>query len=604
MRFPTAHWPEVRSAIAAQIRSVPGAARQALGAVILLALGALAAVSIPVILGRVVDQVLTAQQQSTGTGASTVLEALLGLSLSLAVAVTVSGVASAVGFYLLARITERIIANMREEMVGTALGLPVHRIEDAGTGDLISRSTDDVATLSAAVTQTVPVVANSGFTIVATGLAIVTLDWQYLAVIVLSAPIFIIGLRQYLAVAPGRYAAERAAMADRADRVLEAIHGRETVRAYRLEAAMHDRIDQSSYEVVTKSYRARHSMLVLQMWKSAMELVMVLVGLAVAYYLVTSGSSTVGSATAAVLMLIRLRGPLMGVIHVLDTVQSGYASLARIVGVTIDPPAVVPPSGAPPAQGHVELSGVSYRYEGAQSSDFAVKDVTIDAEPGQFIALVGASGAGKTTVAALAMGLRVPTEGSVTIDGVDVATLADNERGERLAMVSQEVHVFSGTLREDLSLAAPDASDAQLEQALERVGADWVAELPDGLDTEVGSRGLQLDPVAAQQLALARILLLDPKVVVMDEAAAEAGSAGAGALEEAAMEVTRGRTALVVAHRLDQAKVADRIVVMDSGEIIESGTHEQLLAAGGHYATMWAAWQQGREELPGSAARS
>lgn len=155
------------------------------------------------------------------------------------------------------------------------------------------------------------------------------------------------------------------------------------------------------------------------------------------------------------------------------------------------------------------------------------------------------------------------------VDGVEVALLSDAERVARLAMISQEVHVFSGTLREDLSLAAPQASDAQMLQALERVGARWFAQLDEGLDTVIGSQGVQLDPVASQQLALARILLLDPKIVIMDEATAEAGSVGAEALEKGAIEVTRGRSALVVAHRLDQAARADRIIVMDNGRVVE-----------------------------------
>jgi ABC-type multidrug transport system fused ATPase/permease subunit len=176
-----------------------------------------------------------------------------------------------------------------------------------------------------------------------------------------------------------------------------------------------------------------------------------------------------------------------------------------------------------------------------------------------------------------------------------VTALSDAERAARLALVSQEVHVFSGTLRDDLTLAAPDAGDGQLREALAAVGADgWLATLPDGLDTEVGSRGVIPDPVVAQQLALARVLLRDPKVVVLDEATAEAGSAGAQALEDAARRLTVGRTALTVAHRLDQARQADEILVMADGRIVERGTHDDLVASGGRYAELWAVWSQGR----------
>ena len=201
-------------------------------------------------------------------------------------------------------------------------------------------------------------------------------------------------------------------------------------------------------------------------------------------------------------------------------------------------------------------------------------------------------------MAALLAGLRVPDAGEVLVDGYPVARLSDRERVARIATISQEVHVFSGTLRQDLTLAKPDATDAEIHSALDRVHAQsWFDRLPSGLDTVVGARGLQLEPVAAQQLALARILLLDPAIVVMDEATAEAGSAGAEALEDAADEVTHGRSALVVAHRLDQASQADNILVMDDGEVVERGTHDQLLARRGIYHRLWSAWSAGRREL-------
>ena len=225
-----------------------------------------------------------------------------------------------------------------------------------------------------------------------------------------------------------------------------------------------------------------------------------------------------------------------------------------------------------------------------------LEDIRLTIDPGEMVLILGGSGAGKTTVAALLAGLLVPDEGEVLVDGYPISTLSDRERIARLATVSQEVHVFSGTLRQDLTLARPEADDDELLAALDRVYArSWFDRLSDGLDTVVGARGIHLDPVAAQQLALARVLLLDPAVVVMDEATAEAGSAGAGALEEAADEVTRDRAAVVIAHRLDQASRADQILVMDAGRIVEAGTHEQLLGRDGIYHRLWTAWSAGRQ---------
>jgi ABC-type multidrug transport system fused ATPase/permease subunit len=580
MRFPTATWPETRKVLARHLRQVPQARQQFFFAIVLLAIGAVANIWIPIQLGRIVDVVIDSTDASVAR-----------ISVELIIAALIAASFSAWGFFVLSRLTERVIANLREDMVGTALGLPVHRVEDAGTGDLVSRSTDDVAELSKAVTETVPILANSGFAIVTTALALVTLDWQFLLVIVAATPIYIIAARRYLRVAPGRYAAERASMADRARRVLEAIRGRGTVRAFGMEESMHNRIHAASWDVVEHGYSARRTMFVLQLWMTSVEFVMLTAGLIVGFITVQSGAMTVGAVTGAMLMLIRLRGPLMGLMRVLDTIQSGYASLARIVGVVINPPQPTTPAGAPPKEGHVEVNNVSFSY----GQGWAVENVSLTIEPGETVAMVGASGAGKTTVAALLAGLRVPDSGSVTIDGVEVTTLSDAERVARLAMISQDVHVFSGTLREDLSLAKADATDAEMIDVLHRVHAEWFDHLADGLDTVVGAQGVQLEPVAAQQLALARMLLLDPRVVVMDEATAEAGSQGAQALQDAAEELTRDRAALVVAHRLDQASRAEEILVMDNGRVVERGTHEQLLKSDGRYQQLWTAWMRGRE---------
>ena len=591
-RFPLATWSQVRREVGAEIKSVPGAGRRALVAVLALAVGAWLTVQVPQQLGRIVDFVRDDAAATSFLGVSTTGGNGLWLLSAVLVAVAIGGaVFNAVGFYMLSTISERVIANLRETMVGTALGLPLHRVEEAGTGDLVSRSTDDVAEVSSAVTETLPILATSIFTIFATALALATVDPRMLVIVLVALPVYWLGARRYLKVAPERYAAERAAMAERARRVLEAIRGRKTVRAFSMERQMHDSIYGSSYSVVTLGMRARQAMFNLQIWIAVGEFITVGGAVSLGFHLVRADLVTVGAVTGAALMMIRLRGPIMQLMRVMDVVQSAYASLARIVGVTLDPPQPTPDSGATVARGAVELRDVSFSYGEGQA---AVNDVSFTIAPGETVALVGASGAGKSTVAALMMGLRVPDSGAVTLDGMPVHKLSDVERSTRLAMVSQEVHTFSGTLRDDLTLAKEGATDAELIDVLGRVGADWFVHLPHGLDTEVGAMGVSLDAVEAQQLALARVLLMDPAVVVMDEATAEAGSANAGTLESAAEEVTTGRSALMVAHRLDQAAKADRVMVMELGRIVESGSHEELVARGGIYTQLWSAWSSGR----------
>lgn len=548
--FPVATW--------AQIRSVLTIRPRAAVALLFLFGGSAMSVAIPHLMGRMVDAV---------TGDQPLLR-LIGLLVGAALC---SALLSAMGFYLISTSVERGIAGLRATLIGTALALPVHRVEEAGSGDLVSRSTDDVSELSAAVTETIPILSSSVFTIAATAVALVTVDAQF-ALVLLVAPLYYLGARRYLRVAPAKYARERALRSERARRVLEAVHGAETVHAYGMEEKIQEAIRDSSLKVRDTGIAARTTMVVLQGWITLCEFLTLALALLIGYTLELS----VGAVTGALLMLIRLRGPIMMLMRVLDTVQSAYASLARIVGVPRAEPQ--PDSGVGAARGAAELRGASFAY----GSEWAVRGIDLRIEPGHSVALVGASGAGKSTVAALLAGLRVPTRGRALIDSVDVTTLSDAERTGRVALVSQEVTVF-GTPREDLSLACPGATEEQMRAALLRVGAQW------DLDAEE-----PLDPVQAQQLALARILLLDPALVILDEATAEAGSAQAGLLDRAAEEVLRGRSSLVVAHRLDHAALADRVLVMDNGEVIEAGSHEELLARGGRYAQLWRAWARGR----------
>ncbi|MDQ1178288.1 ABC transporter ATP-binding protein [Microbacterium sp. SORGH_AS_0421] len=507
------------------------------------------------------------------------------LAAVMAGAVVLASVLTAVGTVSASRLFEHALASLRERMVDTALHLPPAHIERAGTGDLVARAGDDVAEVSGAIPQVVPALVGSAFTIVVTLVGMAVIDPWYAVALVVVTPLHVFAVRRYLRAAPAVYAAERAAMSDRAQHLLDALRGLETVRAYRTESAHLSRIATASWAVVRWSMRARGIQNLFFARLNAAEFLGMAGLLVVGFVLVANGAGTIGGTTAAMLLFLRLFGPINQLLFVVDDLQSALASLSRIVGVVRAGAQNGPvarhdderPDRGTGADDDLVLQGITHAYE---RNHPVLHDVSMRVASGTTVAVVGASGTGKSTLAAIAAGVHDPVAGRVRRPG-------------RVALVTQDVHVFDTDLRENLTLAARDAGDDDLVEALRRVGAGGlVARLARGLDEPVGASGTPLSPAEAQLIALARVSLSDPAVVVLDEATAEAGSAEAGRLEDAALAIVEGRTALVVAHRLSQAARADRVVLLEAGRIREEGTHDELREAGGPYARLWEAWNR------------
>ena len=532
----------------------------------------------PWVLGDLVDHI------AAGPAEETARNSVLWATGVIAVAALVSGVLTGVSSALMARLGETVLARLRERVLDRTLHLPAATLDKVGAGDLLSRVGDDVSVVTTALVTTGPTLISALLTIVLTGAGMFALDWRLGLAGLVAAPMYVLAVRWYLPRSGPFYARERVAIGERAQAMVSSLQSNATVRAYRLEAAHTADINDRSRAAMGLSIGVFRLLTRLVGRMNRAELVGLVAILVTGFLLVRADLVTVGATTAAALYFHRLFNPIGAVIIEFDGIQAAGASLARLVGVALLEPPKPPQRLRVPNDTSLELVGVSHRYD---AGPLVLADVTVRIEPGERLAVVGATGAGKSTLAAIAAGLLEPAAGSVRLGGVPVAELDRRQ----IAMLSQEVHVFSGPLAADLRLARPDASEAQLREALEVVGAlGWVRALPAGLDTVVGESAHRLTAAQAQQVALARLVLADPHVAVLDEATAEAGSAGARSLERAAVAATAGRTTLIVAHRLTQAELADRVLVLDDGRVVETGAHADLVRAGGRYAELWRSW--------------
>ncbi|MEV5718932.1 ABC transporter ATP-binding protein [Amycolatopsis mediterranei] len=573
--LPVADGRRIRAVLGELAGRAKGRAAAAFG--MLVAATAIGLLTAP-LLGRVVDLVATRRP------AAELVTPIVGLVL---VAVA-QAVATAIGVSLVARLGETILAELRERFVERALGLPLEQVERAGSGDLTARVTNDVAVVAEGVRQALPELGRSVLTVVLTLGALAVLDWRFLLAALLAVPIQLWTVRWYVPRAKPLYAAQREAVGAQQQQLLDTIGGAKTVRAFRLADTHLERVRDRSDAAVSLALQGIRLVTRFYARLNLAEFVGLSAVLALGFLLVGADAVTVGVATAAALYFHSLFGPITTALALVDDAQAAAAGLARLIGVADLPAEPSPPQPSRPVDASVKTAGIGYSYVDGHP---VLRDVDLGVAPGERVALVGASGAGKTTLAKLIAGIHAPDAGSITLGGVSLDELGPEATRRTVGLISQEVHVFAGPLAEDLRLARPSATDAELRAALAKVGAStWVSSLPDGLATVVGEGGHQLTVTQAQQLALARLVLADPPIAILDEATAEAGSAGSRVLESAAAAALEGRTALVVAHRLTQAAASDRIVVLDAGAVVESGTHEELVAAGGQYAKLWTAW--------------
>ncbi|MEU3094686.1 ABC transporter ATP-binding protein [Streptomyces sp. NPDC006967] len=588
-RLPLAGPADVRRAAAELVR----ADRRAFAGVLALnGLAAVAGLAGPWLLGRIIDEV------RDGGGVAVVDRLAPVILLCAVIQLLLSRWARYVGH----RFGERTLARVRERFVDRALSLPSSVVERAGTGDLTARGTADVTTVGTTLRDAGPALLVNAVQSLFVMAAVLVVD-PLLGVLGLLGltPIWLV-LRWYLRRARDAYLAEGAANSDVAEIVAATAAGARTVEAFRLE----ERRIRASREALETSRRTRfHTLFLRTVFFPVVEtsyVVPVAGVLLLGGWLHQEGMVSLGAVVATSLYLLQLTGPLDEVLMRLEQLQASGASFARVEGLARAPRAVRRGDGPDPSGDRIDVTGVRYAYDGGGE---VLRGVDLTVTPGERLAVVGPSGAGKTTLSRLLAGVDAPTAGTVTVGGVPVAELDPERLRRQVVLVTQEHHVFLGSVRDNLRIAEPAASDDELWAALTVVGAGtWVRELPEGLDTELGEAGHATDGSQAQQLALARVVLADPHTLILDEATALLDPTTARHTERALAAVLEGRTVIAIAHRLHTAHDADRVAVMENGRLTELGPHDALVAADGVYASLWHSWHTNHPTTPPGAPPS
>lgn len=547
------------------------------GTVALHALAVLAALAAPRLLGDLVEAV---QHGTTLGHVDRIALALLGFLL-------VQSVLTRQARLLSQSLGEEVLADLREEFVEQSLALPVGVVESAGSGDLLTRTSRDVEQLGWSVRWAMPEWVTATLTAALTFVAALTVGWWVAIPCLVGVVPLTFGLRWYLCRAKDGYLRENASYSQISATLTESTEGARTIESLGIGGERVRALDEDC----AASYRAeRYTLWLRTIFFPSMEISYLLptVGtLLLGGWLHVHGHASLGEVTAATLYVQMLIDPVDRMLSILDELQVGGASLARLLGV-----AQVPDdreaTGAQPDDERIEAEDVHFSYVAGRD---VLHGIDLSLHVGERIAMVGPSGAGKSTLGRLLAGIHPPTRGRVSVGGVGLVELPlDGLRGH-VALVTQEHHVFAGSLRDNLALAAPGADDAAIWRALEAVdAADWVRSIPDGLGERLGSGGRRLSDAQAQQVALARLVLADPHTLVLDEATSLIDPRAARHLERSMAAVLQDRTVVAIAHRLFSAHDADRVAVVEDGRVTEFGPHEELVAARGSYAALWDSW--------------
>jgi ATP-binding cassette, subfamily B, bacterial len=564
-------------------------------------IGAATAAAVPLLLKFVIDDGVTPGRRDL-----VVLGALAVAGLAI-----VDAALGLVGRWASARVGEGLIYDLRTQVFDHVQRQPVAFFTRTQTGSLVSRLNTDVIGAQQAFTSTLSQVVSNAVTLVLAAGAMIVLSWQITVLVLIMVPLFLL---------PARFVGRKLADISRESMQLNADMSQTMTERFNVAGALlvkiFGRYDRETIGFGVAAGRVRDIGVIQALYaRYFFTGLTLLASLATALVygvgglLAVDGTLQVGTLVALAALLTRLYGPLTALSNVQVDIMTALVSFERVFEVLDLEPMVRDRPDARPLPADtgplgVEFDDVRFRYPSADEvslasleavarpdpgqSDEVLKGVSFRVEPGQLVALVGPSGAGKSTITHLVSRLYDPTGGIVRLGGHDLRELTLESVHEALGVVTQDAHMFHDTIGANLAYARPEATEAEMRTALRAAQiSDLVASLPEGLDTVVGDRGYRLSGGEKQRLAIARLLLKAPRVVVLDEATAHLDSESEAAVQQALDTALSGRTSLVIAHRLSTIRGADRILVVDDGRIVEAGNHDELLTAGRLYAELY-----------------
>jgi ABC-type multidrug transport system fused ATPase/permease subunit len=494
--------------------------------------------------------------------------------------------------YLVGWVGQRALQDLRIEVFGHLQRMSIGFYSRRQSGVLISRLTNDVEALNQLVSDGVVTLFQSTLTVLGTIVILFWLDAELAAITMLAVPLLLLGSLAFRIASADAYRLTREKIAVITAYLQETLSGVRVVRAFGREARHLNRFaklndDNRAANMKTVNLNAAYF--------PAVELLSAIVTVAILLYggyQAIDGAVTVGVLVAFVTALNNFFDPIQQLSQLYTTYQSGMAALDKIFELLDEQPELV---DAPDAielgrlRGEITFEDVSFRYAG--QDEWALCGADLQVPPGQTVALVGATGAGKSTLAKLVARFYDPDEGRVLVDGRDLRKVTSESLRSQMGIVPQEAFLFSGTVRENIVFGKPEATLTEVREAAAAVGADaFIMELAEGYDTEVGERGVQLSAGQRQLIAFARALIADPRILVLDEATSNVDIHTEGEIERGLRRLLAGRTAIVIAHRLSTIRQAGRIVALEHGRVVEQGTHDELLAAEGAYFRLYRAW--------------